>query len=383
MNKSGAGWPGWKRPNWGMAELVDCTRLLGWTSARFAEGVGSLRQIWRAARRVECEQSGEVANGLKKKVALASTLESFLEGDTAGDPCSPQKWVRQSLGQLQAKLASVGMLLSQTTIRRLLKQLNYSLKANRKSVATTHHPQRDLQFRYIQRVRHQFMRTGHPVISIDTKKKELIGNFKNPGQSWSRTPEAVNDHDFSKDAVVRAVPYGIYDVRHNQGYVYVGTSADTADFAVDAIERGWLRRDRARFPDERKLLILCDSGGSNGYRLRNWKLQLQLLADAYNLQIMVCHYPTGASKWNPIEHRLFSFISINWAAQPLRSLNQMTAFIRGTKTQTGLTVKASQLKGTYPTRVKVSDQQMAELNVIPRKICPQWNYVIYPRLKAA
>lgn len=326
---------------------------------------------------------GEVANGSKKNKDLEQTVEALLEADTAGDPCSNRKWLRQSLCHLKAKLASVGVLVSHTTIRRLLKQLNYSLKANRKSVATTRHQERDLQFRYIQRIRQRFMQAGHPVISTDSKKKELIGNFKNPGRGWNQKPEAVNDHDFPDDAVAKAVPYGIYDVKHNQGYVYVGTSADTADFAVDAIERWWNRQDRSQFADERKLLILCDSGGSNGYRNRNWKLQLQLLADAYNLQIMVCHYPSGASKWNPIEHRLFSFISINWAAQPLRSLNQMMAWIRGTKTQTGLTVKAAQLKGTYPTKVKVSDEQMAALNLVPRKICPQWNYVISPRLQVA
>lgn len=306
---------------------------------------------------------------------------SLVEGETAGDPCSNRKWIRQSLRQLKATLASIGVLLSHSSIRRLLKQQDYSLKANRKSVATTQHPQRDLQFRYIQRVRRQFIQAGHAVISVDSKKKELIGNFKNPGKSWKHRAEPVNDHDFLQDAVAKAVPYGIYDIVHNQGYVYVGTSGDTADFAVDAIEHWWNRRDRHRFTDERKLLILCDSGGSNGYRVRNWKQQLQLLADYYQIEVMVCHYPSGASKWNPIEHRLFSFISINWAAQPLRTLNQMMAWIRGTVTATGLKVKAAQLKGQYPTKVKVSDEQMATLNLTPRKICPQWNYILRPRLQ--
>jgi hypothetical protein len=288
--------------------------------------------------------------------------------------------MRQSLRGIKAKLAGVGVLLSHSSIRRLLKQQDYSLKANRKAVATTHHPQRDLQFRYIERVKRRFIQAGHPVISVDTKKKELIGNFKNAGQTWTLEADLVNDHDFPGDAIAKAVPYGIYDVTHNQGFVYVGTSGDTAAFAVDAIEQWFERKDRPGFGDEGKVLILCDSGGSNGYRVRNWKRQLQQqLADRYGIDVMVCHYPSGASKWNPIEHRLFSFISLNWAGKPLRSLNQMTALIRGTKTQPGLRVKAAQLKGDYPTKVKVSDEEMAALRLTRRKICPQWNYMIHPR----
>jgi hypothetical protein len=269
--------------------------------------------------------------------------------------------------------------MSHVSVRRLLKQQDYSLKANRKAVARTQHPQRDQQFRYLRRVKQCFITAGHPVISVDAKKKELIGNFKNAGQTWRQQADRVNDHDFARDAIAKAVPYGIYDVVHNQGVVYVGTSGNTADFAVDAIQRWYERADRPQFEDESKLLILCDAGGSNGYRVRNWKWQLQLLADCYDLEIMVCHYPTGASKWNPIEHRLFSMISLNWAGKPLRSLATMTALIRGTSTQTGLTVKASRLKGHYPTKVKVSDEQMESLNLTRRKICPQWNYIVHPR----
>lgn len=276
-------------------------------------------------------------------------------------------------------MLGIGVLVSHTSIRRLLRQQKYSLKANRKSVASTQHPQRNRQFCYIRRIRELFTKAGHPVISVDTKKKELIGNFKRAGQTWCHAPEPVNDHDFPQDAIARAVPYGIYEVAHNRGYVYVGTSSDTADFAVTAIERWYVRKDRARFSDESKLLILCDAGGSNGYRLRNWKVQLQRFADTYGIDVMVCHYPTGASKWNPIEHRLFSMISINWAGKPLRSIKTMTALIRGTSTDTGLKVNATQLKGCFPKQVKVSNQQMAALNLTRRKICPQWNYVVHPR----
>jgi len=302
-----------------------------------------------------------------------------VDEDTAGDPCGGRKWVRQSLRQIQATLAGIDVLVSHVSIRKVLKRQKYSLKANRKSVSSTQHPERDRQFRYIKRVKRRYIQAGHPVISVDTKKKELIGNFYNAGHIWRQHPEQVKDHDFPDEETVRAVPYGIYDVVHNHGTVYVGTSGDTAAFAVDAIQRWYERSDRPQFDDESKLLILCDAGGSNGYRVRNWKRQLQTFTDNYDLEIMVCHYPSGASKWNPIEHRLFSMISLNWAGKPLRSLAAMTALIRGTSTQTGLVVKAALLPGHYPTKIKVSDDEMATLKLTRRKICPQWNYIVHPR----
>jgi hypothetical protein len=306
-------------------------------------------------------------------------LKELIEGETSGDPMSGRKWLRRDLRQLSQQLQQLGVSVSHVTLRRILKQQNYSLKSNRKEQSESS-LQRDLQFRYIERVKPVFVRAGHPVISVDAKKKELIGNFKNPGRCWQREAEAVDVHDFPSDAVVRATPYGIYDVVHNLGYVYVGISADTPEFAVDAITRWWQRQDRPRFADESKLLILCDAGGSNGYRQRNWKNQLQhALVDPCQIQVMVCHYPTGASKWNPIEHRLFSFISLNWAGIPLRSLKIMLNLIRGTTTTTGLKVYAALIKRIYPTKVKVSDQEMAALNIVKRSICPHWNYIIKPR----
>jgi hypothetical protein len=265
------------------------------------------------------------------------------------------------------------------TIRRLLKKQDYSLKANRKEFTGPPHPDRDRQFRYIRRVRQVFQAAGHPVISIDTKKKELIGNFKNPGQVWCRYAEKVNVHDFRHDALGRAAPYGIYDLTHNEGFVVVGTSADTSEFAVDAICLWWKDEDRPSFPDESKLLILADAGGSNGYRLRLWKKQLQeQLADRLGIEVMVCHYPTGASKWNPIEHRLFSYISLNWAGKPLRSFETMLSYIRGTTTEAGLKVKAFLLDRVYEKGIKISDKEMETLNLQRRRVCPNWNYVIKP-----
>lgn len=267
------------------------------------------------------------------------------------------------------------------TVGRLLKDMKFSLKGNRKAYNGPPHPDRDRQFRYIRRVKQLFVAAGHPVISVDAKKKELIGNFKNAGRIWCREEQVVNVHDFPSDAEGRAVPYGIYDLVHNRGYVAVGTSADTSEFAVDAI-CWWLElEDRPTFPDESKLLILCDAGGSNSCRFRLWKKQLQeQLADRLGIEVMVCHYPTGASKWNPIERQLFSYISLNWAGKPLRSFETMLNYIRGTTTKAGLTVETCLLNREYKKKIKVSDQEMKALNLHRRRVCPRWNYIIKPRL---
>ena len=293
---------------------------------------------------------------------------------------SAQKWVRSSLRKLKQALSEQGYKICRMTVRRLLEDLAYSLQANCKRFTGPPHPDRDHQFRYIARVKKLFLAAGCPVISTDTKKKELIGNFKNAGRIWCDQPEVVNAHDFPSDALCRAVPYGIYDLTHNLGYVYVGTSADTSEFSVDAIAMWWEQEDRPRFLCEDRLLILCDAGGSNGYRTRLWKKQLQeRLADRLGIEVMVCHYPTGASKWNPIERRLFSFISLNWAGKPLRSLETMLGYIRNTTTETGLKVKAFLLDREYETAIKVSDKEMRALNIVRRRVCPSWNYQIKPR----
>lgn len=293
---------------------------------------------------------------------------------------SSKKWVRSTLRKLSEALAQDGYRIGRMTVRRLLRKLDYSLKANRKEDSGPPHPDQDRQFRYIERVKQLFFANGHPVISIDTKKKELIGNFKNPGQAWCLQADEVNVHDFPQDAVGRAVPYGIYDLWHNEGYVCVGTSADTSEFAVDAICRWWEDEDRPIFPDESQLLILSDAGGSDGCRFRLWKKQLQeQLADRLGIEVMVCHYPTGASKWNPIEHRLFSYISLNWAGKPLRSFETMLGYIRGTTTEAGLKVRAFLVDRVYEKGIKVSNQEMKALNLQRRRVCPTWNYVIRPR----
>jgi hypothetical protein len=291
-----------------------------------------------------------------------------------------QRWLRHSVRHLAAVLRRQGLEVSATTVWELLRQRGYSLRANRKRFTGPPHPDRDRQFEHIARQRQRFAQAGWPVISVDAKKKELIGNFRNAGRVWRRQPDEVNAHDFLTDAVARAVPYGVYDPRHDRGYVYVGLAAETAEFAVDAIRRWWQDRGAGLYPGAAELLILCDAGGGNSCSRRLWKQQLQeKLADGCGLAVTVCHYPAGASKWNPVEHRLFSYISINWAGVPLRSLALMLAYLRGTRTEAGLSVEAFVLRKRYRSGIKVTDEQMRALNIIKHEVCPRWNYTIRPR----
>lgn len=300
--------------------------------------------------------------------------------DSAGDPMSQKQWVRQSLRRLVKRLGELKYQVSRSTVRRLLRKLKYRLLSNRADLQGTAHPDRDKQFRYIRRLKRLFLQAGYPVISVDTKKKELIGNFKNGGRTWRREPDKVNAHDFKQDSQGRAVPYGIYDLAHNQGYVYVGTSADTPEFAAYAIAQWWADPDRPRFAHEDKLLILADAGGSNNCHYWSWKYQLQTqLADQFGIEVIVCHYPAGSSKWNPIEHRLFGQISANWAGQPLRTFQTMLGFIRNTTTETGLVVKAFLVDRLFKKGQKVSKQQRRDLSLFRRGVCPTWNYILKPR----
>jgi hypothetical protein len=294
------------------------------------------------------------------------------------------KWLNCRLSDIQERLEPQGHPVSLPVISRLLRSHGYRLRVNVKEIVGQQGSERDVQFRYILEQRTQHQAAGQPTISVDTKKKELIGDFKNAGRAWRQTPERVNVHDFPQEAVGRAVPYGIYDSLNNRGIVYVGQSADTPTFAVDNIVR-WYETERlTRFAEATQLLIEADSGGSNGYRSRVWKRDLQVkVADAFGLTVTVCHYPTGASKWNPIEHRLFSEISKTWAGCPLRSYALMLNYIRDTKTKTGLVVQAHLVTETYETGVKVLDEEIDALNIKAHDVCPQWNYTIYPRSASA
>jgi hypothetical protein len=293
---------------------------------------------------------------------------------------SEQKWVRSSLRRLSVMLKVKSHPICPTTVGRLLKKMEYSLQANVKRLAGAQHPDRNTQFEYIESQKQLFLSQGWPVISVDAKKKELIGNFKNAGRAWCQAAEVVNDHDFESDALGKAVPYGLYVLNHNQGYVYVGQSADTAEFAVDVITLWWKTAGCRGFSHAPCLLVLCDGGGSNGWRSRLWKVRLQeQLADQLGLEVTVCHFPTGASKWNPVEHRLFGPISVNWAGQPLRTFDIMLACIRGTTTRAGLHVSAFLVEQLYERGIKVANEVMHSLNLERHATCPNWNYTIRPR----
>jgi transposase len=312
---------------------------------------------------------------------LEQALQEMFSDEVAGDPMSRQKWIRSSTRNLSRRLDEQGHKASPHTVARLLRKLGYSLRVNwRKKQAGAQHPDRDEQFRYIAALKAQYIGEGLPVISIDTKKKELIGNFKCEGRSWCREPIETDPH-YASYAKCVAIPFGIYDLAQNAGYVTVGISINTSEFAVNCLESWWRLYGRSAYPHADRLLIFADGGGANGYNLRTWKNDLQeKLCDAFSLTATVSHYPPGCSKWNPVEYRLFSHISINWAGQPLRSLAVMLAFIRGTKTTTGLVVEAQLDERMYRKGRKVSKRQFKELELSAHDVCPLWNYTLSPRL---
>ncbi len=311
---------------------------------------------------------------------LKEALLGLLEGATRGDPESPLLWTSRSAANLAAALAEQGFEVSEATVRRQLQGLGFSLQANRKTHEGSDHPDRDAQFRRIAGACAQAIEAKEPVISVDTKKKELIGNYKNRGRELAPKgePILVNTHDFMDKELGKAIPYGIYDVGKDEGWVSVGISADTAAFAVAAIASWWKSLGASRYPEATTLTITADCGGSNGYRTRLWKAELQRLADRTGLRVRVMHYPPGTSKWNKIEHRLFSYISINWRAKPLLSRQTVIDLISSTKTKTGLKVYARLDPKTYPTKVKVTDEQMDAVNIEGEEFHPEWNYTITP-----
>jgi hypothetical protein len=309
---------------------------------------------------------------------VVTALEELLEDATAGDPISGLKWTHRSLRTLSNALRHRGIRLARGTIARLLGQFDFALRTCRKRLAGTHDSDRDRQFRYLARLRRLYRTRGLPVISVDTKKKELVGNFKNPGRTWRRRSRDVLDHDFPSWARGRAIPYGIYDVAHNDGLVVVGTSHETPAFGVAAIRRWWLLVGRCRYPRTQRLLIEADGGGANDSRKWEWKAALQELADEFGLTITVTHYPPGASKWNPIDHRMFSLISDNWAGEPLVSYETILKYIRTTRSATGFHCRACLDTHDYPTGVKVSPEEKASIRLKPRDVLPKWNYTIRP-----
>jgi len=319
----------------------------------------------------------------EKAPELLRALEGLLEPATRGDPQSPLKWTGKSTRELAKELTRQGHAVSRTTVAKLLKEAGYSLQANRKSLEGAQHPDRNAQFEHINRRVKAQQRAGQPALSVDTKKKENIGNYKNPGRAWRRQgqPLKVKTHDFPDKRKGKAVPYGVYDIGKNEAWVNVGISHDTAQFAVASIRKWWQRLGRRRYRPQgvQRLLITADSGGSNGSRNRLWKAELQKLADELEMSIEVYHFPPGTSKWNKIEHRLFCHITRTWRAQPLESYEIVVQLIGTTRTDTGLAVHATLDERDYPKGLQVSDEEYQGLNIKPGKFHGDWNYVITPR----
>lgn len=334
----------------------------------------------------------------KKKIPeVIARIEDLMEYETAGDPMSGLKWTRKTTEKIAAELASIDINVGKTTVGKILRKLGFSLKSNSKkisnggkSVTKAKQEMRDQQFKYINKSRDKFYKDNMPVISIDTKKKELIGNFKNQGTRLKREADLTNDHDFLSYALGKAALYGIYDPHKNRGFVSIGmflkenktfSSSDTPEFAVESVERWWLNEGMKTYSQAGKILILADSGGSNGYRPHMWKVKLQeILCNKYGLEITVCHYPPGASKWNPIEHRLFSEISKNWKGTPLKDYETVLNYTQSTKTEAGLKVNAVLVDKRYKKGIKASNEDLKNLKLRPHKVNPSWNYTLSPSM---
>jgi len=312
---------------------------------------------------------------------LLQDLQALLEASTRGDPQSPLLWTSKSTRHLAEALVQQGHHVSHDTVARLLAALHYSLQANRKTKEGCTHPDRDAQFEHITAQVRAFQRRGHPVVSVDAKKKELIGDFKNGGREWQPrgTPIEVRSKDFLDKELGKGIPYGVYDLTANNGWVSVGIDHDTARFAAESLRRWWQQMGSQVYPHATALLVTADAGGSNGYRIRLWKVALQEVADALGLRISVCHFPPGTSKWNKIEHRMFCHITENWRGRPLVSRAVIVNLIGNTKTRTGLTIKAALDENYYPTGIKVSDEELAAVHIKRDKFHGDWNYTILPR----
>jgi hypothetical protein len=318
---------------------------------------------------------------IDKQPGLLEALDELVWPETRGNPMSLLRWTSKSSTKLADELVRQGFDISARSVLRLLHRLGYSLQANAKLTEGRQHLDRDAQFRYLNDLAAGFIDDDQPVISVDTKKKELIGEFANGGEEWQPggEPERVGVHDFANRALgdrAKAIPYGIYDLVNDEGWVSVGDTADTATFAVESIRRWWNQMGRNRFPDAERILITADAGGSNGYRLRSWKVELGRLAAETGLAITVCHYPPGTSKWNRIEHRMFSFITMNWRGRPLTSLRTIIELISATSTTTGLTIQAAHDPTAYPKGIKISDRQLADLPLQPHDWHGEWNYTL-------
>lgn len=382
------------RRYWAASEALS----LGWGGIRaVAEATGlskttiqvGLSEIQRGDKESEKKiVSGakirQTGGGRKKLIEqdpkMKKDLKSLLEPVTRGHPQSPLLWTCKSTRNLAEELEKKGYQVSHDSVGRMLEEIGYSLQANRKSREGEQRPDRNAQFEYINKRIKAFQKRGQPIVSVDAKKKELIGNFKNPGREWTPTgePELVNTHDFEDKELGKGIPYGVYDLTKNNGWVSVGVDHDTAEFAIATLHRWWKKMGSKQYSKAKELLITADAGGSNSYRSRLWKMSLQELADTIGLKITVCHFPPGTSKWNKIEHRMFCHITENWRGRPLTSLAVVVNLIGNTKTREGLKIKADLDINSYETGIKISDDELATINIRPAKFHGDWNYTILP-----
>lgn len=365
----------------GFGGISEVHRACGLSRKAIAKGIGEIQEgVAPPVGRVRRPGAGRKSITVSDP-RLLEALEEMIDGQTRGDPESPLRWICKSTRTIATQLAKKKHPVSHAKVAQILHDLNYSLQSNRKTEEGTDHPDRDAQFRHINAAVKKCLKQSIPVISVDTKKKELIGNYGNAGQQWlpAKQPKKVQGHDFPGPEVPRAYPYGIYDLGRNAGFVNVGTDHDTGAFAVASIRGWWRYEGRRLYPDTNMILITADGGGSNGSRLRLWKLELQKFADQTGLSISVCHFPPGTSKWNKIEHRLFSFITSNWRGEPLRDYETIVNLIARTTTAKGLKVTCRLDRRKYPTGRRVSDEEMQNINVERNKFHGDWNYVIKPK----
>ena len=365
---------------YGRGGVTVVSLITGIARSTISRGIKEIAEKGQSeAGRIRKRGGGRKAKRVKD-TTLLSDLEQLVDPATRGDPMRLLRWTSKSLRHLETALKALGHSVCPHVIADCLRELGYSMQLNRKTRDGGGHVDRDAQFHYIADKAKEFLTADEPVISVDTKKKELVGNFKNNGQEWNPkgSPEEVNVHDFIDPKLGRAIPYGIYDIADNKGWVSVGTDHDTASFAVHAISRWWFTMGQTRYPRTTHLLVTADGGGSNGHRVRLWKVELQLLANTLGFPITVCHLPPGTSKWNKIEHRLFSFITINWRGKPLRSFKTIVQLIAGTTTATGLTVRAESDESKYPKGIKISDAQLTAINLVRHAFHGDWNYTISP-----
>jgi transposase len=364
---------------WGGISKVE--KLTGMSHSTIKKGMEELEksEILEPPERLRAKGGGRKKAEIKDP-GIVEDLERIMDENTSGDPMSLLKWSNKSTYKIAEELTKLNHKIDPDTVGRILKENDYSLQANRKNIEGSSVPERDAQFRYINEQAKKFINQGYPVISVDAKKKENVGEFKNPGQVWTKKGKAreVNVYDFQSLGIGRATPYGVYDVKRNEGFVNVGMSYDTSEFAVESIRQWWILFGKNLYLDAKGLMVCSDGGGSNGSRNKGWKIHLQELANQIKIPITVCHYPPGTSKWNKIEHCMFSFISKNWKGQPLVSFEAIIKLIGATKTKKGLSVAARLDENEYPKGKKYTDEDMAKLTIESHDLHPKWNYNILP-----